>query len=102
MVQPGVGVKVQAPHGEYSLDGVMVYNCAIMIQRDPKVFGETANDFVPERWLHEASDQIPVPAWRAFERGPRNCIGQELATLEARIVVALVARRYDFIKVRIS
>ncbi|KAI1394798.1 cytochrome P450 [Hypoxylon fuscum] len=102
MVRPGTGVKVNTSHGEYSLDGVNVYNCAIMIQRDPDVFGETANEFVPERWLPEAADQIPTSAWRAFERGPRNCIGQELATLEARIVVALVARRYDFVKVGVG
>ncbi|KAI1074368.1 cytochrome P450 [Whalleya microplaca] len=99
MTKPGAGLKVQTSTGEYTLEGVNVYNCAIMIQRDPDVYGDTANDFVPERWLHNAADQIPKSAWRAFERGPRNCIGQELANLEARVVVALVARRYDFVKV---
>ncbi|KAI1383475.1 cytochrome P450 [Hypoxylon trugodes] len=101
-VQPGTGITVHTPQGGYTLDGVDVYNCAIMIQRDPEVFGETANDFVPERWLPEAVDQIPTSAWRPFEKGPRNCIGQELVWIEARIVVALVARRYDFVKVGIG
>jgi cytochrome P450 len=71
-----------------------------MIQRDPDVYGDTADDFVPERWLDDAASEIPASAWRAFERGPRNCIGQELAGLESRVVVALVARRYDFVKVQ--
>lgn len=42
---------------------------------------------------------VSIGAWRPFERGPRNCIGQELATIEARVVMALVARRFDFMKV---
>ncbi|KAI0437132.1 cytochrome P450 [Xylaria telfairii] len=100
---PGAGIRVQTSSGEYNLEGVMVYNCEIMIQRDPEVYGDTANDFVPERWLPNETGtetkQIPPSAWRPFERGPRNCIGQELANLEARVVVALVARHYDFVKV---
>ncbi|XDG02436.1 hypothetical protein ABKA04_002051 [Annulohypoxylon sp. FPYF3050] len=97
--KPGAGLTVHTPTGEYPLEGVNIYNCAIMIQRDPEVYGDTANYFVPERWLNETAGKIPASAWRAFERGPRNCIGQELANLEARIVVALVARRYDFSKI---
>ncbi|KAK4108979.1 cytochrome P450 [Canariomyces notabilis] len=99
---PGSGLTVHTSTGEYRLEGVYVYNCAIMIQRDPEVYGDTANDFVPERWLHNAADQIPISAWRPFERGPRNCIGQELAQIEARVVIALVARRFDFVKVGIG
>jgi hypothetical protein len=41
----------------------------------------------------------PPSAWRPFERGPRNCIGQELAMIEARLILASVARQYDFAKV---
>ncbi|KAI1446943.1 cytochrome P450 [Annulohypoxylon stygium] len=97
--EPGAGLTVHTPTGEYPLEGVNVYNCAIMTQRDPEVYGDTANYFMPERWLNETAEKIPASAWRAFERGPRKCIGQELANLEARIVVALVARRYEFSKV---
>ncbi|KAI8954382.1 cytochrome P450 [Xylaria longipes] len=103
MTKPGAGIKVTTSTGEYNLEGVNVYNCATMIQRDPEVYGDTANEFVPERWLQNGNGpgakQIPASAWRPFERGPRNCIGQELANLEARLVVALIARRYDFVKV---
>ncbi|KAI1112681.1 cytochrome P450 [Nemania sp. NC0429] len=103
ITKPGAGLKVQTSMGEYNLEGVNVYNCAFMIQRDPEVYGETANDFVPERWLRNengdpGAEPIPSSAWRPFERGPRNCIGQEMAFLEARVVIALTARRYDFVK----
>ena len=99
MSSPGDGFTIATPDGkQLCTDGLMVYIVHHIIQRDPKVFGDTANYFVPERWLHGA-EEIPAGAWRAFERGPRNCIGQELATIEARVLIALVARRFDFMKV---
>ncbi|KAK6829708.1 cytochrome P450 52A11 [Apiospora arundinis] len=42
-----------------------------------------------------ASGKIPASAWRSFERGPRKCIGQELANIEARDIIALVVIRYE-------
>jgi cytochrome P450 len=119
MSPPGTGLTVRTPDGQsFCLDGTIIYNCATIIQRDRAVFGDTANDFVPERWLGDKSGimsagsqddaeqrgdagdrKFPPGAWRPFERGPRNCIGQDLATIEARVIVAAVARRYDFVKV---
>lgn len=105
MTKPGDGLTatVSSSEGEaceLKLDGMMLYQVSYIVQRDPTVFGETANTFVPERWLQKDSDDsIPAAAFRAFERGPRNCIGQGLATIEARVVMALVARHFDFMKV---
>ncbi|KAF2259173.1 cytochrome P450 52A12 [Lojkania enalia] len=108
---PGTGFKVRLQSGEeVLLDGTVLYICQYLIQRDPHVYGDSANDFVPERWLndHDTSAEkdedgstgaVPKSAWRPFERGPRNCIGQELANLEARVIMACVLRRYDFVKV---
>ncbi|KAF2184999.1 cytochrome P450 [Zopfia rhizophila CBS 207.26] len=113
---PGSGFSVRTEDGEdLCVDGTVIYLCQYLIQRDPKVYGETANDFVPERWLGDTdtsaannvdaevhkgeASRVPRSAWRPFERGPRNCIGQELANLEARVILACVVRRYDFIKV---
>ncbi|KAI0417228.1 cytochrome P450 [Xylaria grammica] len=99
MTGPGSGFTVKTSTGEeYLMDGLIMYPCASIIQRDPNVFGDTADDWVPERWLGEAADNIPPSAWRPFERGPRNCIGLELANLESRVIIAIVARKYDFVK----
>ncbi|KAM7215176.1 Cytochrome P450 [Rhypophila decipiens] len=97
----GTNFQVTSPSDgkTYCLDGPTLYSCNTIIHRDRNVYGENANEFVPERWLGSAAKEIPASAWRAFERGPRNCIGQELANLEARVVIALVARKYDFVKV---
>lgn len=109
------GFKVRTSDGnEVCLDDCVLYLCQHIIQRDPKVYGETADDFVPERWVGDTAtssthtdeegswagaSRIPISAWRPFERGPRNCIGQELANIEARVILACVVRRYDFVKV---
>ncbi|KAJ8119615.1 hypothetical protein ONZ43_g3472 [Nemania bipapillata] len=105
----GTGFSVRTPEGqEYCLDGMIIYNCETIIHRDPLVYGDSANSFVPERWLNEVDGlpetdattrKTPASAWRPFERGPRNCIGQEFATIEARVIIAYAARRYDFTKV---
>ncbi|KAI0203409.1 cytochrome P450 [Astrocystis sublimbata] len=112
MTKPGDGLRVTLPASssssggdlcEMDLDGLMIYPPHSIIQRDPSVFGDTADVFVPERWLGQAgSEKAPAGAWRAFERGPRGCIGQELAMIESRIVLALAVRRFDFIKVGIG
>ncbi|KAK7743719.1 hypothetical protein SLS62_010498 [Diatrype stigma] len=96
--EPGDGFTIHTPSGELCVDGLMIYQVHSIIHRDPRAFGDTADSFVPERWLHD-TDKIPAGAWRPFERGPRNCIGQELATIEARVLIALAARRFDFTKV---
>lgn len=46
--------------------------------------------------MPENASRLPENGWRPFERGPRNCIGQDLALLEARIILALVVRSFDF------
>ena len=42
---------------------------------------------------------LPVGAYRPFERGPRNCIGQELALVEGKVVLCAVARGVEWVKV---
>lgn len=100
---PGAGFLVTSPDGEVSVDGTRPYLCATIIHRDPSVYGSTVEEFIPERWLEESATKygpsgIPATAWRPFERGPRSCIGMELANIEARVIVAIVSSRYDFTK----
>ncbi|KAF4486301.1 putative cytochrome P450 cyp-13B1 [Colletotrichum fructicola Nara gc5] len=75
----------------------------------PPVYGETKDDFVPDRWLDASATDpqasakfenghIPLSSWRPFERGPRNCIGQELANIEAKVILVVLVGRYDFVK----
>ncbi|KZM23153.1 heme binding [Ascochyta rabiei] len=113
------GFKLRTKEGEQVMvDECVIYPIQHIIHRDPSVYGPTADDFVPERWTGDTDTStatnvdangtttptgtIPAGAWRPFERGPRNCIGQELANLEARVILACVIRRYDFVKVGVG
>ena len=65
------------------------------IGRSARIWGPDVDDFKPERFLPENADSLPPHAWRPFERGPRNCIGQELALTEMKVVLALTIREFD-------
>ena len=82
------------------INGLRIYNAQWLLHRNPNVWGEDALVFKPERWLDEAyMSKLPSGAWRPFERGPRNCIGQELALLEGKVVMAAVTRGLRFEKI---
>ncbi|KAJ5358343.1 uncharacterized protein N7496_010756 [Penicillium cataractarum] len=98
-VAPGSDFGLHTSQGVLRVDGAIIFLNHFSIQRDPAVYGASAEAWVPERWLEAREEPIPVSAWRPFERGPRSCIGQELAMLEARLVLAMAVRRYDFTKV---
>ena len=87
------------PNGDtLCVDGLCVTPRAYIIQRHPKTFGDTCNDFKPERWLGEEGKKIPESSFRPYERGPRRCTGSELANLETKIIIVCVARHFDFVK----
>jgi cytochrome P450 len=62
--------------------------------RDPHYFPQP-EAFRPERYL-PGNPYAPThpDAWRPYEKGPRNCIGQDLAMIEGRVAMALVARYF--------
>lgn len=76
--------------------GFLVWANPQPIHRDP-AYWKQADDFLPERWLVTPGDPLyPVKgAWRPFEHGPRNCIGQELAMLEIKVIMVMTVRRFE-------
>lgn len=77
-------------------EGFMIFPPTIHLQRAEEYWGPTANQFRPERWLPNSGYPVVPKAWRAFGDGNRNCIGQELAVIEAKITLSLVMRRFEF------
>ncbi|CAN8102244.1 unnamed protein product [Discula destructiva] len=100
MAPPGSDARLTLPGGKSICpDGCVMYVNSYVIQHDARVWGEDVDDFVPERWLGDTGAVLQTGGWRPFERGPRSCIGLELANIEAKVILALAARRYDFVKV---
>lgn len=60
------------------------------------VWGADVKEFKPERFLPENAGNIPDGAFRAFELGKRDCLGQNLALLESRLILGLTCRQFEF------
>lgn len=67
-IPEGAGFTIRLPDGwEQCLEGFVIYNCTYIIQRDPAVYDETANDFVPERWIGNTDTSEATNAGREMD-----------------------------------
>jgi cytochrome P450 len=64
-------------------------------QRDARFF-EAPEEFRPERWINGLAGKVSAGAYFPFGDGPRRCIGQGFALLEAALVVATIVQRFQF------
>ena len=81
---------------QYPTEGFTVGCTHQAMHREP-LFWPQPDSFIPERWLVSDGDPLrPMKgAWRPFEWGPRNCIGQELALLELKLVMVMTLREFN-------
>ncbi len=68
--------------------------CQAVTHRHPKVW-EQPDVFDPDRFSPERAAAIPKGAYFPFLGGPHQCIGQEFAMLEMRLVVALLVQAFE-------
>jgi cytochrome P450 len=67
------------------------------IMRNEKSFRDP-ECFLPERYLvTDPSDPyfVQKDAFRAFEKGPRNCIGEAMALLQLKVCLVVTLRSFD-------
>lgn len=68
-----------------------------VVHRDPRWWPEPLW-FRPERWLEpDFVEGLPRMAWLPFGGGPRVCIGQHFAMLEAVLALATIVQRGDLV-----
>lgn len=70
-----------------------LYLSAWVVHRDPRLYAEPAA-FRPERWLDGLEQHLPRYAFMPFGGGPRLCIGNSFAQMEATLILATLARRF--------
>jgi cytochrome P450 len=63
-------------------------------QRLPELW-EAPEQFRPERFTPEAVAKRPRFAYFPFIAGPRQCIGNNFALMEAQLIVACVSQRFQ-------
>ena len=84
-------------HGtKYPTEGIHISIMHSAIHDNPRIWLRV-REFLPERWLVPSDDPLhPLyGAWRVFEVGPRNCIGQNLALLELRLTLVMTVRTFS-------
>lgn len=91
VVPPGAGITILGQHfPPYTVLSVPAYT----IHHSKEIWGEDADEFIPERWekLTERQKNGFIP----FSYGPRSCVGRNVAEMELALIVATTFRRYEF------
>src|SRR5262249_13853462 len=70
--------------------GTTIFLTAYVIHRDPRWFDDP-DAFRPDRWSDAILQRIPRYAYFPFGGGPRICIGNSFAQMEAALVPATIA-----------
>ncbi|MCW3100020.1 MAG: ptlI [Chthonomonadaceae bacterium] len=73
--------------------GAFIMTSQWAIQRLPQHF-PCPDAFRPERWLNGETTDLPRFAYFPFGGGPRICIGQNFALVEAILLLATIAQRF--------
>ncbi len=65
-----------------------------ILHRDPRFF-ELPEQFNPDRWTADSAQHLPKFAYFPFGGGPRLCIGASFAVMEANLLLAAIAQRFQ-------
>ncbi|GJZ01753.1 cytochrome P450 CYP749A22-like protein [Tanacetum coccineum] len=69
----------------------------LALQHDPKIWGEDAHLFKPDRFSEGIAKATNNPgAFLPFGYGPRNCVGSSFAINEAKIALSMILQHYRF------
>jgi cytochrome P450 len=83
--------------------GTRIYLCPLAINRSPDLWGTTANDFIPDRWINADTGHANNTGGATsnysiltFLHGPRSCVGEKFAKGEIKALLALFCGSFQF------
>ncbi|MFN8468480.1 MAG: cytochrome P450 [Caldilineaceae bacterium] len=81
--------------GDYEIPkGTNIFISQYVMHRQARFFPEPQR-FDPARWTPEFEASLPKFAYMPFGGGPRVCIGNSFAMMEAQLLLATIAKRWD-------
>ena len=100
---PPVVQLTRAIHKEMKLGdltlpgGVQISLPVLLVHRDTELWGNDAGEFKPDRFKDGLSKATKNQvSFFPFAWGPRICIGQNFALLEAKMAMTLILRKFSF------
>lgn len=80
--------------GGYHIErGTTIFISPWVIHRDPRFF-EAPDEFRPDRWENDFAKQLPRFAYLPFGGGPRICIGNSFAMMEATLLLSTILQKF--------
>jgi cytochrome P450 len=74
--------------------GSTVHMFPWLVHRDARWYPDPLR-FDPDRWANDFAKTLPAFAYLPFGGGPRRCIGNAFAMMEAVLLAAAIARRFE-------
>ncbi|KAL8046829.1 hypothetical protein ABFX02_08G199300 [Erythranthe guttata] len=99
---PGVNLgrttRKETPLGKSTLPaGVQLILPVLLLHHDSKMWGQDAEEFDPNRFSEGVAKATKGKlSYFPFGWGPRICLGQSFAILEAKMALAMILQRYSF------
>jgi cytochrome P450 len=100
-IYPPVWMMWRRAVEDYEVDGYIAPARSIVVMsqhvmhRDARYFPEPLR-FDPERWTREFKAALPKYTYFPFGGGPRQCIGESFAWMEAILLIATLAQQWKF------
>ncbi|KAI9643772.1 hypothetical protein NHQ30_007121 [Ciborinia camelliae] len=81
--------------GVFVPGGMDVTSNAMIVQRDPELFGPDPDAFRPERWMEEGKDVELEHGMFVWGMGPRVCLGKDIAWMEMFKLIPEIIRNFE-------